>query len=317
MEEKTKEKKVVTLNELENKEKQELKKIFLHFTRKSNQERIEKIGLNPNVKKENAVGNDKEVPVVYFSEGLDGMFEILNTWVRTEYYMNVQLKRRLGLDVKFGHEEVDSEILKEVYEKMYEDLKDRIYYSVDLEEGIDYEKDGIDDKKVDLKTRLENKDIPEHIVEDVKWQYGDGDYGNFDDIKQEKWNRNTIKGKVIEPEKLMQIASENGSLSALDIILEKYENYDKTKLENLKELEELVEYCKERKKEEQELEVDEQIFEENIKKEITTGSLLNQVYDKYTDIEQINLVEKTLENDEKEIMKKEDKIQEIENEIKM
>lgn len=317
MEEKTKDKKLVTLNELENMEKQELKKIFLHFTRKNNQESIEKIGLNPNVKKENAVGNDKEVPVVYFSEGLDGMFEILNTWVRTEYYMNVQLKRRLGLDVKFGHEEVDSEILKEVYEKMYEDLKDRIYYSVDLEEGIDYEKDGIDDKKVDLKTRLENKDIPEHIVEDVKWQYGDGDYGNFDDIKQEKWNRNTIRGKVIEPEKLMQIASENGSLSALDIILEKYENYDKTKLENLKELEELVEYCKERKKEEQELEVDEQIFEENIKKEITTGSLLNQVYDKYTDIEQINLVEKTLENDEKEIMKKEDKIQEIENEIKM
>ena len=315
MEEKTKDKKLVTLNELENMEKQELKKFFLHFTRKSNQESIEKIGLNPNVKKENAVGNDKEVPVVYFSEGLDGMFEILNTWVRTEYYMNVQLKRRLGLDVKFGHEEVDSDILKEVYEKMYDDLKDRIYYSVDLEEGIDYEKDGIDDKKVDLKTRLENNDIPERIVEDVKWQYGDGDYGNFDDIKQEKWNRNTIKERVIEPEKLTQIESENGSLSALDIILEKYENYDKTKLENLKELEELVEYCKERKKEEQELEVDEQIFEENIKKEITTGSLLNQVYDKYTDIEQINLVEKTLENDEKEIMKKEDKIQEIENEI--
>ena len=317
MEEKTKDKKLVTLNELENMEKQELKKIFLHFTRKNNQESIEKIGLNPNVKKENAVGNDKEVPVVYFSEGLDGMFEILNTWVRFEYYMQVQEKRRLGLDVKFGHEEVDSDILKEVYEKMYEDLKDRIYYSVDLEEGIDYEKDGIDDKKVDLKTRLENNDIPEYIVEDVKWQYGDGDYGNFNDIKQEKWNRNTIKGKVIEPEKLTQIASENGSLSALDIMLEKYEHYDKTKLENLKELEELVEYCKERKKEEQELEVDKQIFEENSKKEITTQSLLNQVYDKYTDIEQINLVEKTLENDEKEIINREDKIQEIENEIKI
>ena len=192
MQERTKDKKLVTLNELENKEKQELKKIFLHFTRKNNQESIEKIGLNPNVKKENAVGNDKEVPVVYFSEGLDGMFEILNTWVRTEYYMNVQLKRRMGIDVKFGHEEVDSDILKEVYEKMYTDLKDRIYYSVELKEGIDYEEDGIDDKKVDLKTRLENNDIPEYIVEDVKWQYGDGEYGNFDDIKQEKWNRNTI-----------------------------------------------------------------------------------------------------------------------------
>lgn len=317
MEEKTKEKKVVTLNELENKEKQELKKVFLHFTRKNNQEDIEKRGLDPQAKKENAVANDKEVPVVYFSEGIDGMFETLNTWVRFEYYMKVQEKRREGIDVKLGNEEIDSEILKEVHEKMYDDLKDRIYYSVDLQEGIDYEKDGIDDKKVDLKTRLENNDIPERIIEDVKWQYGDGQYGNFDDIKQEKWNRNTIRGKVIESEKLTQIVSENGSLSALDIMLEKYENYDKTKLENLKELEELVEYCKERKKEEQELEVDEQIFEENIKKEITTQSLLNQVYDKYTDIEQINLVEKTLENDEKEIMKREDKIQKIENEIEI
>ena len=303
MEEKTKEKKVVTLNELENKEKQELKKIFLHFTRKNNQESIEKIGLDPNVKKENAVGNDREVPVVYFSEGLDGMFEILNTWVRFEYYMKVQEKRKLGLDVKFGHEEVDSNILKEVYEKMYEDLKDRIYYSVNLEEGIDYEKDGIDDKKVDLKTRLENKDIPEHIIEDAKWQYGDGDYGNFDDIKQEKWNRNTRAGKVIEPEKLTQIISENGSLDALNIMLEKYDNYDKIKLENLKELENLVDYCKERKKEEQELEVDEQIFEENSKKEITTQSLLNQVYDKYTEVEQMGIVEKMLENDERECTK--------------
>ena len=100
-------------------------------------------------------------------------------------------------------------------------------------------------------------------------------------------------------------------------MLEKYENYDKTKLENLKELKELVEYCKERKKEEQELEVDEQIFEENEKKESITQKLLNQVYDKYTDIEQINLVEKTLENDEKEIINREYKTQEIEHEIEI
>lgn len=315
MEEKTKDKKVITLNELENKEKQELKKVFLHFTRKNNQESIEKIGLDPNVKKENAVGNDREVPVVYFSEGLDGMFEILNTWVRTEYYMNVQSKRRAGINVKFGHDERNPKILKEVYEKMYEDLKDRIYYSVDLEEGIDYEKDGIDDKKVDLKTRLENNDIEERIFEDVKWQYGDGDYGNFNDIKQEKWNRNTIRGKVIEPEKLTQIVSENGSLSALDIILEKYESHDKTKIENLKELEELVEYCKERKKEEQELVVDEQKNEENAKKEITTQSLLKQVYDKYTEVEQMSLVKKTLEHEEKETVQREK--QKIENEMEI
>jgi len=297
LQERTKDKKLVTLNELENKEKQELKKIFLHFTRKNNQESIEKIGLNPNVKKENAVGNDKEVPVVYFSEGLDGMFEILNTLVRTEYYMNVQLKRRMGIDVKFGHEEVDSDILKEVYEKMYADLKDRIYYSVELKEGIDYEEDGIDDKKVDLKTR---------------WQYGDGEYGNFDDIKQEKWNRNTIRGKVIDPEKLTQIISENVSLNALDIMLEKYENYDKTKLENLKELEELVEYCKERKKEEKEVNTKEDLGDKN--KDIRK-TLISQVYDKFTDIEQMHIVEKTLENDEKELMIQDKNNEDKENEI--
>ena len=317
MEEKTKEKKVVTLNELENKEREELKKIFLHFTRKNNQEDIEKRGLDPQAKKENAVANDKEVPVVYFSEGVDGMFETLNTWVRFEYYMKVQEKRREGIDVKLGNEEIDSDILKEVHEKMYDDLKDRIYYSVDLEEGIDYEKDGIDDKKVDLKTRLENNDIPEYIVEDVKWQYGDGDYGNFNDIKQEKWNRNTRAWKVIEPEKLTQIISENGSLDALNIMLEKYDNYDKIKLENLKEFEELVEYCKERKKEEQELEVDEQIFEEKSKKEITTQSLLNQVYDKYTEVEQMSIVEKTLENDERECIKGKEKELDFEKEFEI
>ena len=315
MEEKTKDKKVITLNELENKEKQELKKVFLHFTRKNNQESIEKIGLDPNVKKENAVGNDREVPVVYFSEGLDGMFEILNTWVRTEYYMNVQSKRRAGINVKFGHEERNPEILKEVYEKMYEDLKDRIYYSVDLEEGIDYFEDGVDDKKVDVAERIKNRDIPEEIVKDVRWQYGDRQYGNFDDIKQEKWNRNTIRGKVIEPEKLTQIVSDKGDVDALNIILEKYEKYDKTKLGNLKELEELVEYCKERKIEEQELVVDEQKNEENAKKEITTQSLLNQLFDKYSEVEQMSLVKKTLEHEEKETVQREK--QKIENEMEI
>ena len=240
------------------------------------------------------------------------MFEILNTWVRTEYYMNVQLKRRMGIDVKFGHEEVDSDILKEVYEKMYADLKYRIYYSVELKEGIDYEEDGIDDKKVDLKTRLENNDIPEYIVEDVKWQYGDGEYGNFDDIKQEKWNRNTIRGKVIDPEKLTQIISENGSLNALDIMLEKYENYDKTKLENLKELEELVEYCKERKKEEKEVNTKEDLGDKN--KDIRRR-LISEVYNKFTDIEQMHIVEEILENDEKELMIQDKSNEDKENEI--
>ena len=237
-----KEENIVTLSELINREKEMKKNFFLHFTRKKNQEDIEKKGLDPKAKKENAVANDNQTPVIYFSEGLDGMFETLNTWVRYEYYNKVQERRREGIDVKFGNEEIDPKILEEVHEKMYNDLKDRMYYNIDLEEGIDYLEDDIDDKKIDLKTR----NIPEFIIKEAKWQYGDGEYSNFDDIKQERWNRNTIKGKVIEPEKLTKVISEKGDIDALNVVIEQYERYDNASKEKLKELSDLVNYCKEK-----------------------------------------------------------------------
>ena len=303
-----KEENTVTLSELIKREKEMQKEIFFHFTRKGNQEDIEKKGLDPKAKKENAVANDKETPVIYFSEGLDGMFETLNTWVRYEYYNKVQERRREGIDVKFGNEEIDPKILEEVHEKMYNDLKDRMYYSIDLEEGVDYLKDDIDDKKIDLKTR----NIPEFITKDVKWQYGDGEYSDFDDIKQERWNRNTIKGKVIEPEKLIKVISEEGDIDALTVVIEQYERYDNDSKEKLKELSDLVNYCKEKIREEKEVSTKEDSGDTN--KDIRK-TLISQVYDKFTDVEQISIVEKTIENDEKEFMlediSKDDKEDEI------
>ena len=285
----------VTLSELIKREKEMQKEIFFHFTRKGNQEDIEKKGLDPKAKKENAVANDNQTPVVYFSEGLDGMFETLNTWVRYEYYNKVQERRREGIDVKFGNEEIDPKILEEVHEKMYNDLKDRMYYNIDLEEGIDYLEDDIDDKKIDFKTR----NMPEIIIKDVKWQYGDGEYGNFDDIKQERWNRNTIKGKVIEPEKLTKVISEKGDIDALTVVIEQYERYDNDSKEKLKELSDLVNYCKEKIKEEKEVSTKED--SEDTNKDIRK-TLISQVHYKFTDVEQMDIIKKTIENDEKELM---------------
>lgn len=291
-----KEKNTVTLSELIKREKEMQKEIFFHFTRKGNQEDIEKKGLDPKAKKENAVANDNQTPVVYFSEGLDGMFETLNTWVRYEYYVKVQEKREEGKsNVKFGSEEIDPKILEEVHEKMYNDLKDRMYYSIDLEEGVDYLKDDVDDKKIDFKTR----NMPEIIIKDVKWQYGDGEYGNFDDIKQERWNRNTIKGKVIEPEKLTKVISEKGDIDALTVVIEQYERYDNDSKEKLKELSDLVNYCKEKIKEEKEVSTKEGL--EDDKKDIRK-TLISQVHYKFTDVEQMDIIKKTIENDEKELM---------------
>ena len=303
-----KEENTVTLSELINREKEMKKNFFLHFTRKKNQEDIEKKGLDPKAKKENAVANDNQTPVIYFSEGLDGMFETLNTWVRYEYYNKVQERRREGIDVKFGNEEIDPKILEEVHEKMYNDLKDRMYYSIDLEEGIDYLEDDIDDKKIDLKTR----NIPEFIIRDAKWQYGDGEYSDFNYVKQERWNRNTIKGKVIEPEKLTKVISEKGDIDALTVVIEQYERYDNDSREKLKELSDLVNYCKEKIREEKEVSTKEDSRDTNkdIKKR-----LISEVYDKFTDVEQISIVEKIIENDEKEFMlediSKDDKEDEI------
>ncbi len=304
-----KEENTVTLSELINREKEMKKEFFLHFTRKKNQEDIEKNGLDPKAKKENAVANDKETPVIYFSEGLDGMFETLNTWVRYEYYVKVKEKRKEGkINVKFGSDEIDPEVLEEVHEKMYNDLKDRMYYSIDLEEGVDYLKDDVDDKKIDLQTR----NIPEFIIKDVKWQYGDGEYSNFDDVKQERWNRNTIKGKVIEPEKLTKVISENGDIDALTVVIEQYERYDNNSKEKLKELSDLVNYCKEKIREEKEVSIKEDLGDTN--KDIRK-TLISQVYDKFTDIEQMHIVEKTLENDEKELIIQDKSNEDKENEI--
>lgn len=224
------------------------------------------------------------------------MFETLNTWVKYEYYMKVKEKRKEGkINVKFGSDEIDPKILEEVHEKMYNDLKDRMYYSIDLEEGVDYLKDDVDDKKIDFKTR----NMPEFIIKDVKWQYGDGEYSNFDDIKQERWNRNTIKGKVIEPEKLTKVISEKGDVDALTVVIEQYERYDNDSKEKLKELSDLVNYCKEKIRE-----------EKDIRK-----TLIRQIYDKFKDIEQMRIVEKTLENDEKKLMVQDKSNEDKENEI--
>lgn len=299
----------VTLNELIKREKEMQKEIFFHFTRKGNQEDIEKKGLDPKAKKENAVANDNQTPVVYFSEGLDGMFETLNTWVRYEYYVKVQEKREEGKsNVKFGSEEIDPKILEEVHEKMYNDLKDRMYYSIDLEEGVDYLKDDVDDKKIDFKTR----NMPEIIIKDVKWQYGDGEYGNFDDIKQERWNRNTIKGKVIEPEKLTKVISEKGDIDALTVVIEQYERYDNNSKEKLKELSDLVNYCKEKIRGEKEVSTKED--SEDTNKDIRK-TLISQVCDKFADIEQMDIIKKTIENDEKKLMIQDKSNEDKKNEI--
>ena len=66
------------------------------------------------------------------------------------------------------------------------------------------------------------------------------------------------------------------------------------------------------KKEEKEVNTKEDLGDKN--KDIRK-TLISQVYDKFTDIEQMHIVEKTLENDEKELMIQDKSNEDKENEI--
>ena len=136
--------------------------------------------------------------------------------------------------------------------------------------------------------------------------------GNFDDIKQERWNRNTIKGKVIEPEKLTKVISEKGDIDALNVVIEQYERYDNDSKEKLKELSDLVNYCKEKIRGEKEVSTKED--SEDTNKDIRK-TLISQVCDKFADIEQMDIIKKTIENDEKKLMIQDKSNEDKKNEI--
>ena len=104
---------------------------------------------------------------------------------------------------------------------------------------------------------------------------------------------------MIEPEKLTKVISEKGDVDALTVVIEQYERYDNDSKEKLKELSDLVNYCKEKIRE-----------EKDIRK-----TLIRQIYDKFKDIEQMRIVEKTLENDEKKLMVQDKSNEDKENEI--
>ena len=117
---------------------------------------------------------------------------------------------------------------------------------------------------------------------------------------------------MIEPEKLTKVISEKGDIDALNVVIEQYERYDNNSKEKLKELSDLVNYCKEKIREEKEVRIKEDLGDTN--KDIRK-TLISQVYDKFTDVEQMNIIEKTIENDEKEFMLEDISKDDKENEI--
>lgn len=204
--------KIVKLNGLTNDS-------LFHFTNKINLDTIRKTGLSTHGHlRENETKWDKNVLAIYFSKGFNGLLKTMDVFIRWEYD---QLAKKLNMPT--GDKYVDEELILKVYEKVYNDEKSRIYFSLDLIEGIDplssdYSKEEQDFKK--LKAKKEGYiDNPNMI-----WEWGK--YSNLSSMQVEDWNMYTHIGKkTISPNNIHLISTENGEFDALSILLETRKMY--------------------------------------------------------------------------------------------
>lgn len=234
---------------------------FFHFTRIDNRDSIARNGLCAVPGGENKAGEDYKNPTIYFAYGIEGMLKAIDVWIKWEY-------NRLRHKEKFEESpsvKISEKIMKETYQKIYDDFKNRNYYKLDLIEGenpetSDFSFNGIDKKKEleysKFKKEMEKFEKGETFFKpcypnkDMKWMYGEySDFSNGN-IKQDNWNMNThIGNKIIPASKIKIIEAENGRTDALSIAFEIYEK-NKEKLANidLSRLDDFIKYAKERYK---------------------------------------------------------------------
>ena len=206
---------------------------FFHFSRIDNRESIEHHGLQAVAGGENAAANDRKNRTIYFSKGMAGILKAVDVWARWEYGKYAREVRKYGERVKQDYEaylvigkddSYDKSIMKNViFNKLYNDFKNRQYYVVDLIEGKDFKYGDIDVKKI-LSRDLHGRAWPGAL-----WKYGP--YSDFGTSKnpnntQEDWNMNTKFGRrTIPTSRLKILETVDGRSDALSVILEAYDKY--------------------------------------------------------------------------------------------
>ena len=236
-----------------------LEKSYFHFTRTANRDSIEKSGLKSVGDGENGTGSDKNHKTIFFSYEKDGLIENFNSWIRWEY--NTKIKKRDDYYKMLPTDKIDENVMNEIYEKVYNDFKERIYLKLDLEEGKDFDRNQIDYKKVDdlnaYKEELkkyekgEQKWKPSYPNKVVKWMYGNYSVFGKNNTKVDKWNMFTKENITLSPEKISIMESENGRSDALSYIMEVYDKYKDELIEkgdDLSTIDSFMEYAREKYK---------------------------------------------------------------------
>ena len=208
---------------------------FFHFSRIDNRDSIEKNGLRSVAGGENRAGKDNEHKAIYFSKGFFGILKAVDVWARWEYTRYARIERSKGRTVKlhFGKEiengkdrSYDREVMHRlIFNKMYNDFKNRQYYTMDLIEGEngDFKFGDIDIKK------LMSRDVYGRPYASAVWQYGPySDFGTEENQNntQEDWNMNTIIGdRTITSNRLKIVETEEGKSDGLSVIIETYDRF--------------------------------------------------------------------------------------------
>lgn len=303
---------------------------FFHFTRIDNRDSIEQNGLQSVAGGENKAGGDSQNPTTYFSYRADGLLKAIDVWIKWEYN-----KLRWNKNFKYSPtEQISEDIMKETYEKIYSDFKNRNYYKLDLIEGdnpetSDFSFDGIDKKKEDEYNKFLHKMaefkrgnipwVPQYPNKDMKWMYGS--YSDFNNgyIKQDNWNMNThIGNKIIPTDRIKIIEGENGRTDALSVAIEIYNKCREQLIDiDLSVLDDFIEYAKERYRDDKDFSENTSDigrravnpFEEQKYKQIngiSTQTLGQQVIEELSDTILLNETERIIANQERQIEHKQE-----------
>lgn len=201
-----------------------LDKMFFHFAPKVSYDEIQTKGFEAKIGK-NAMGIEKN-PKVFFAEGPINSLRIADVWIRwigwhvcqrkyfgdnNEFWSN---ERNAQLKNDFASGDIFTEdVLNEIYKEFLDMCKNFEYYAFDLEEGIDFSFDDVDEVKG---SHLHNGVLS--FSPTFMMMYGP--YSDFKNIKTDKWNLHTFPHKGVTPEKIFQVVSaEYGNdFNMLDVI---------------------------------------------------------------------------------------------------
>lgn len=224
---------------------------FFHFSPASAFESVIENGLKadigPNAK------NAERTKKVFFSKGELGLLQMMDVWIKWEmnrmFRNNVEWHREFIVDNAYIHDDFKKD---KVFEKYYNDMKNRVYYVLDLKEGIDYSSNDVDEPK---KNAIEDKIFKSSMnKKSISYLYMDKFYFPYGDMRTDKvepFNMHTYRGKGVEPEKITLVKvlekDENGNNieknDALSVAMHIYEkNRDKEQEYDL--LDDFIKYAK-------------------------------------------------------------------------